>query len=110
MSESDGPAPAAPDNTYATVTPPPPAPPVVLWATGPDAPPVSTPELHARTIPELQRMANALGVHEYSGLRKQDLDPQARAQLLAPGAELRASGVLEIIEEGYGFLRSQDWS
>src|ERR1700722_19265172 len=56
MSESDGPAPTDPD-THATVTSVPGAAP---WATGPDAPPVPTPELHARTIIELQRIADTL--------------------------------------------------
>jgi transcription termination factor Rho len=113
MSESDGPAPAAPDTTHATVTPAPaasPAPAVAPWATGPDAPPIATPEVHARTIPELQRIADTLGVREYSGLRKQELILKLELALLAAGTQLRARGVLEIMSEGYGFLRSQEWS
>jgi transcription termination factor Rho len=108
MSESDGPAPTAPD-TYANVTSAPGAP-TIPWAIGPDAPPVPTPDLHARTILALQRAADALGVREYSGLRKQELILKLEMALLEAGTQLRADGVLEIMGEGYGFVRSREWS
>jgi transcription termination factor Rho len=118
MSETDGPspAPAAPDNSYLTVTPvstPAPAAPLspaLPWTLGPDAPPVSTSDLHPRIISDLQRIADTLGVREYSGLRRQELILKIELALLDAGTPLRARGVLEIMGEGYGFLRSQEWS
>jgi transcription termination factor Rho len=87
-----------------------PVPATIPWTIGPDAPPVSTSDLHPRTTPDLQRIADALGIREYSGLRKQELILKIELALLDALTPLRARGVLEIMSEGYGFLRSQEWS
>jgi len=73
-------------------------------------PPTNIADLHRRMIPELQAIADTLGVSGYSGLRKQELIFHIERALLAGGTPLRAVGVLEIVPDGYGFLRSQDWS
>jgi transcription termination factor Rho len=55
-------------------------------------------------------MAEELSIHNYSGLRKQDLIFRIEQNLLDSDVVLRGEGVLEILPEGYGFLRSQDWN
>ncbi len=55
-------------------------------------------------------MAEELNITNYSGLRKQDLIFKIEQSLLDSDTVLRGEGVLEILPEGYGFLRSQDWN
>src|SRR5687767_7155042 len=55
-------------------------------------------------------MAEELNISNYSGLRKQDLIFRIEQNLLDSDVVLRGEGVLEILPEGYGFLRSQDWN
>jgi transcription termination factor Rho len=62
-------------------------------------------ELEAKTREELMDVAKDLGITGHTGLRKQDLIfriLQARAE---QQGNLLAGGVLEIVEDGYGFLR-----
>lgn len=51
-------------------------------------------------------MAEELSIQNYAGLRKQDLIFEIEQSLLDNDTVLRAEGVLEILPEGYGFLRS----
>ncbi|MFQ5890153.1 MAG: transcription termination factor Rho [Gemmatimonadota bacterium] len=67
-------------------------------------------ELKSKSIGELHEMAEDLSIHNYSGLRKQDLIFRIEQNLLDSEVVLRGEGVLEILPEGYGFLRSQDWN
>ena len=55
-------------------------------------------------------MADGLKIDGSSGLRKQDLIFQIEQNLLDTDIVLHGDGMLEILPEGYGFLRSQDWS
>ena len=55
-------------------------------------------------------MAEELDIHNFSGLRKPDLIFRIEQNLLDSDVVLRGEGVLEILPEGYGFLRSQDWN
>jgi transcription termination factor Rho len=55
-------------------------------------------------------MADGLHVEYPEGLTKPELILRIGQSLLDTGVSLRAEGVLEILPEGYGFLRSQDWS
>jgi transcription termination factor Rho len=55
-------------------------------------------------------MAEELNLSNYTGLRKQDLIFRIEQGLLDNAVVLRGEGVLEILAEGYGFLRSQDWN
>src|SRR5437899_1617937 len=55
-------------------------------------------------------MAETLNITNYSGLRKQDLIFRIEQSLLDSDTVLRGEGVLEILPEGYGFLRSPDWN
>jgi len=67
-------------------------------------------ELKQKSIAELNAMAEELNITNYSGLRKQDLIFRIEQSLLDGETVLRGEGVLEILPEGYGFLRSQDWN
>ncbi len=67
-------------------------------------------ELKAKSVAELHEMAEELNIQNYSSLRKQDLIFRIEQNLLDSDVILRAEGVLEILPEGYGFLRSQDWN
>ncbi|MEZ4424656.1 MAG: transcription termination factor Rho [Gemmatimonadota bacterium] len=67
-------------------------------------------ELKSKSIPELHEMAEELSIQNYSGMRKQDLIFRIEQNLLDSEVVLRGEGVLEILPEGYGFLRSQDWN
>ncbi|UCC47450.1 MAG: Rho termination factor N-terminal domain-containing protein, partial [Gemmatimonadota bacterium] len=67
-------------------------------------------ELKAKSVADLHHMAEELNIQNYSSLRKQDLIFRIEQNLLDSDVILRAEGVLEILPEGYGFLRSQDWN
>lgn len=67
-------------------------------------------ELKSKSIGDLQDMAEELKLPNFSGLRKQDLIFRIEQNLLDSDVVLRGLGVLEILPEGYGFLRSQDWN
>ncbi len=67
-------------------------------------------QLKSKSVGDLHDMAEELNISNYSGLRKQDLIFRIEQNLLDNEVVLRGEGVLEILTEGYGFLRSQDWS
>ena len=69
-----------------------------------------TSELQKLTVKELQEKAKALKIKEISGVRKQDLIKNIlEAQVRGEGT-IYAQGVLEVMQDGYGFLRSPDYS
>ncbi len=67
-------------------------------------------KLQELTISELNAMARKLGLTGYSGLRKQELIAQILAAKAESSGLLFGEGVLEILPEGYGFLRSSRYS
>ncbi len=67
-------------------------------------------DLKSKSIGELHDLAEELDIANFSGLRKQDLIFRIEQNLLDGDTVLRGEGVLEILPEGYGFLRSQDWN
>ncbi|MBI4512953.1 MAG: transcription termination factor Rho, partial [Gemmatimonadetes bacterium] len=67
-------------------------------------------DLKQKSIAELHQLAEELNIQNYSGLRKQDLIFRIEQALLDSDVILRGEGVLEILPEGYGFLRSKDWN
>src|SRR5512134_1561230 len=74
------------------------------------ASPVDIAELKRKSVAELHAMAEELNITNYSGMRKQDLIFRIEQSLLDSDTVLQGEGVLEILPEGYGFLRSQDWN
>ena len=67
-------------------------------------------ELKQKSVPDLLALAESLRVTNTSGLRKQDLIYRIEQALLDAETTLYGEGVLEILPEGYGFLRSQDFN
>ncbi|MDE2653106.1 MAG: transcription termination factor Rho [Gemmatimonadota bacterium] len=67
-------------------------------------------ELKNRTVAELQGYAEALDIPNCVGLRKQELIFRIHEGLAARDETPVAEGVLDIMPDGYGFLRSQSWS
>ncbi len=67
-------------------------------------------ELQSKNVGELHDLAEELKLSQYHALRKQDLVLKIEHALLERGDSLTSEGVLEILPEGYGFLRSQVWS
>ncbi len=67
-------------------------------------------ELKQKSVTELNELAQQLNISNFSGLRKQDLIFRIEQSLLEADTVIRGEGVLEILPEGYGFLRSQDWN
>ena len=71
---------------------------------------MDTSELQGLTVKELQKFAGDLGSTDFSGLRKQDLIKEILGIEAKKKGNIFASGVLEVLPDGYGFLRSQDYS
>jgi transcription termination factor Rho len=67
-------------------------------------------ELKNKKVVELQHMAKELGVTGTSGLRKQELIFQILGAKTEGDGFVLADGVLEILPEGFGFLRSAGYN
>jgi transcription termination factor Rho len=67
-------------------------------------------ELRRKSVADLKVMAEGLRVENTSGLRKQNLIFRIEHALLESDVALRAEGTLELLPEGFGFLRSADWN
>ncbi len=67
-------------------------------------------ELKTKTIAELLEIAESLDIPGVSGLRKQELIFKILEANTEKDGLIFAEGVLEILEEGYGFLRSPDYN
>ena len=67
-------------------------------------------ELKRKSVPELLALAASLHVSNTSGLRKQELVFRIEQALLDAETTLFGEGVLEVLPEGYGFLRAQDFN
>ena len=71
---------------------------------------MDTSELQGLTVKELQKFAGDLGSTDCSGMRKQDLIKEILGIQAKKKGNIFAAGVLEVLPDGYGFLRSQDYS
>ncbi len=67
-------------------------------------------ELKNKTIAELLKMSEDMDIPGVSGLRKQELIYKIMEAGSATDSSILAEGVLEILEDGYGFLRSPDYN
>lgn len=66
-------------------------------------------ELQHKTITELTKLAQELKIPGYSSLRKQDLIFSVLQAQTEKSGLIFAEGVLEILDDGYGFLRSPNY-
>ena len=62
-------------------------------------------ELEAMTIPDLYKIAKDLDITGYSGLRKKELVLEILKAHIEKDGLMFAQGLLDIMPEGYGFLR-----
>ncbi|MCK5127487.1 MAG: transcription termination factor Rho [candidate division Zixibacteria bacterium] len=67
-------------------------------------------ELKTKTIAELLKIAEKLDIPGVSGLRKSELIFKVLESQTTQNGLIFAEGVLEILDEGYGFLRSPDYN
>lgn len=70
---------------------------------------LNTKDLKSKDIRELTELAQKLKIENAAGMRRQDMvfEVLKRAALLG---DIFGSGVLEILPDGYGFLRSPDYN
>ncbi|MFN7800741.1 transcription termination factor Rho [Gemmatimonas sp.] len=67
-------------------------------------------ELKRKSVPELLVLAESLQLSSVNGLKKQELIFRIEQALLETETTLYGEGVLEVLPEGYGFLRAQDFN
>ena len=90
-----------------TKTPEPVAPPAPA---APALKPLETAELAKKTIAQLLAIAHELKLEGVNGLRKQELIAKIVEGQLKANGMIYDEGVLEILPDGFGFLRSPDYS
>ncbi len=66
--------------------------------------------LKKKTVKELQEIARAMGLESPSGMRKQELIFAILQAGTSDDSAVYGEGVLEILQEGFGFLRSPDYN
>src|SRR6266852_5567594 len=76
----------------------------------PDAPGLNLSELKEKTIGELNQIARDLNVQNIGGLRKQELIFKILQSQAEKDGLIYAEGVLEVLPDGFGFLRAPDYN
>ena len=71
---------------------------------------METAKLKSLTVKELSNLANKLKIKDHSGLKKQDLIKLILEAEAKKKEAIYATGCLEILPDGYGFLRSSECS
>lgn len=71
---------------------------------------ISISELKEKTIDELMKLAKSLNVEGATGMKKQELIFAVLQAQVEKAGNVFGSGVLEILPDGFGFLRSPDYS
>ena len=121
------PAPVAPGPAPAVAAPPPPAaapvaPPPAVAAGAPPPPPPPPPrppapelavggliklwDLQRKSVPELHTLADAQGLRDLGALQKHELIFEILKSCIRQNARMLGRGVIEILPDGFGFLRS----
>jgi transcription termination factor Rho len=67
-------------------------------------------ELKQKKITELSKIAQEMNISGFSGLKKSELIFRILEEQTAQEGLIFSKGVLEILPDGYGFLRSQNYS
>src|SRR5881296_2211312 len=76
----------------------------------PDAPGLNLSELKEKTVGELNQIARDLNVQNIGGLRKQELIFKILQSQAEKDGLIYAEGVLEVLPDGFGFLRAPDYN
>src|SRR3990170_4569394 len=72
--------------------------------------PMDISELKSKKIVELNTIAKDLNISDYSDLRKQELIFKILEAQTAKDGLTFSKGILEVLPDGYGFLRSPDYN
>ena len=75
-----------------------------------DGPEIAIQALKDMTMTTLNKTAEELGVEDYAGLKKQDLIFLVLQKSIEKAGSVYGEGTLEILPDGFGFLRSPDYS
>ncbi len=75
-----------------------------------DDTPMSLADMKELTIAELTKMAKELNINGYSGLKKQELTFRILQARIESEGLIYGEGVLEILPDGFGFLRSPNYN
>ncbi len=67
-------------------------------------------ELQKMTVPDLHKLAKDAGLVEYSSLKKQELIFQILKRRIQANGMMYGEGVLEVLPDGFGFLRSPEYN
>jgi transcription termination factor Rho len=67
-------------------------------------------ELQKMTVAELHEVGKREGLQEYTGLKKQDLIFNILKERIRQNGLMYGEGVLEILPDGFGFLRSPEYN
>lgn len=67
-------------------------------------------ELKKKSVPELLKIAESVGLENLARSRKQDVIFSILKRHARSGEDIYGDGVLEILQDGFGFLRSADSS
>ena len=67
-------------------------------------------ELQQMTMPQLLKTAKEEGLTDYTGLKKQDLIFKILKERVKQNGLMFGEGTLEILPDGFGFLRSPDYN
>jgi len=67
-------------------------------------------DLQKLTVAELHEIAKAENITEYSALKKQDLIFRILKERIRQDGLMYGEGVLEVLPDGYGFLRTADYN
>ena len=75
-----------------------------------DGPELAINDLKSMTMPQLNDLAKDLGIEEYGGMKKQDLIFVILQKSIEKAGSVYGEGTLEILPDGFGFLRSPNYS
>ena len=67
-------------------------------------------DLQKLSVSELHEMAKKEGISEYSALKKQDLIFRILKERIRQNGLMYGEGVLEVLPDGYGFLRNPEYN
>ncbi len=67
-------------------------------------------DLQKLSVPELHEIAKKENIQEYTALKKQDLIFRILKERIQQSGLMYGEGVLEVLPDGYGFLRNPDYN
>ena len=75
-----------------------------------DGPEIAINSLKAMAMPQLCDIAKGVGFEDFGGMKKQDLIFEILKKSIEQAGSVYGEGTLEILPDGFGFLRSPDYS